>query len=120
MKSMVKRLFERHGDKINSVQDGFKYLGQRFLTNFDIDIGTAKESRLVEIIAERLHRPFRAAVERVFSRLKALSSFERPRSKRYSTVIKGIWWCLIGQLVQALTADEKELPGSMRKRTSLV
>jgi len=120
MKSMVKRLFERHGDKIHSVQDGFKYLGQRFLTNFDIDIGTAKESRLVEIIAERLHRPFRAAVERVFSRLKALSSFERPRSKRYSTVIKGIWWCLIGQLVQALTADEKELPGSMRKRTSLV
>ena len=120
MKSMVKRLFERHGDKIHSVQDGFKYLGQRFLTNFDIDIGTAKESRLVEIIAERLHRPFRAAVERVFSRLKALSSFERPRSKRYSTVIKGIWWCLIGQLVQALTADEKELPGSIRKRTSLV
>ena len=120
MKSMVKTLFDKHGDKIHSVQDAFKYLGQRFLTNFDIDIGTAKESRLVEMIAERLHRPFRAAVERVFSRLKSLASFEKPRSKRYSTVIKGIWWCLIGQLVQALAADEKGLPDLMRKRTALV
>ncbi len=120
MKLTVKKLFDRHGEKIHSVQDAFRYLGQRFLTDFSIDIGTAKESRLVEMIAERLHRPFRATVERVFSRLKALSSFERPRSKRYPTVIKGIWWCLIGQLVQALAASEKGLPGSMRKRTCLV
>jgi hypothetical protein len=120
MKSMVKTLFDKHGKKIHSVQDAFKYLGQRFLTNFDIDIGTAKESRLVEMVAERLHRPARAAVERVFSRLKSLASFEKPKSKRYSTVIKGLWWCLIGQLVQALAADEKGLPDLMRKRTALV
>lgn len=120
MKMTVKKLFDKHGKKIHSVQDAFKYLGQRFLTDFNIDIGTAKESRLVEMITERLHRPFRAAVERAFSRLKALSSFERPRSKRHPTVIKGIWWCLIGQLVQALAANEKGLPGSMRKRTALV
>jgi len=120
MKLTVKRLFKRHGAKIHSVQDGFRYLGQRFLTDYNIDIGTMKESRLVEMIAERLHRPFRAAVERVFSRLKSLCTFERPRSKRYSTVIKGVWWCLIGQLVHALSADDKGLLGSMRKRTMLV
>jgi len=120
MKLTVKKLFDKHGEKIHSVQDAFRYLGQRFLTDFSIDIGTAKESRLVEMIAERLHRPFRAAVERVFSRLKALASFIRPKSKRFGTVMKGLWWCLIGQLVQALTAYEKGSPGSMRKRTCLV
>lgn len=120
MKSMVKKLFDKHGKKIHSVQDAFKYMGQRLLTNFDINIGTAKESRLVEMIAERLHRPYRAAVERVFSRLKSLVSFEKPKSKRYSTVIKGIWWCLIGHLVQALAANGKGLPDLMRKRTALV
>jgi hypothetical protein len=120
MKQKVKRLFERHGDKIHSVQDAFKYLGQRFLTEFKITLGVARESKLVEMIAERLHRPFRAAVERVFSRLKSLHSFERPKSKRFKTVKRTIWWCLIGTLVQALTAHRKGLPSAMRKRTVLV
>jgi len=120
MKQTVKKLFEKHGKKIGSVQDAFKYLGQKFLTEFGFDIGTPNESKLVELVSERLHRPFRAAVERVFSRLKALASFERPKSKRLKTVLKSIWWCLIGHLVQALSAYEKGIPGSMRKRTNLV
>ena len=120
MKQKVKRLFERHGDKIHSVQDAFKYLGQRFLTEFNIALGVARENKLVKMIAERLHRPFRSAVERVFSRLKSLHSFERPKSKRFKTVKKTIWWCMIGTLVQALTAHEIELPSAMRKRTLLV
>jgi len=120
MKRTVKTLFEKYGNKISSVQDAFKYLGQRFLTDYNIDIGTSRENKFVELISERLHRPFRAAVERGFSRLKALASFIRPKSKRFGTVMKGLWWCLIGQLVQALTAYEKGFPGSMRKRTCLV
>lgn len=120
MKRRVNKLFEKHGDKIQSVQDALKCLGQKFLTDYGIDIGTSKESKLVELISERLHRPFRAAVERVFSRLKAMASFVKPQSKRFGTVVKDIWWCLIGQLVQALTAHEKGFPGSMRKRTALV
>ena len=120
MKQKVKRLFERHGDKIHSVQDAFKYLGQRFLTEFNIALGVARENKLVEMIAERLHRPFRSAVERVFSRLKSLHSFERPKSKRFKTVKRTIWWCLIGTLVQALTAHRKGHQSTMRKRTMLV
>ncbi len=120
MKQKIKKLFEKHGDKIHSVQDAFKYLGQTFLTDFNIDIGTKTESKLVEMISERLHRPFRAAVERVFSRLKAINQFEKPQSRNPSYVKKTIWWCLIGQLIQALTAHNKGLPGSMRKRTMLV
>jgi len=120
IKQKIKKLFEKHGNKIHSVQDAFKYLGQTFLTNFDINIGTQTESKLVEMISERLHRPFRAAVERVFSRLKAINQFEKPQSKHPSYVKKTIWWCLIGQLIQALTAYNKGLPGSMRKRTMLV
>ncbi len=120
MKRRVKKLFDTHGHKIKSVQDAFKYLGQTFLTRFNIDIGTSKESKLVELISERLQRPYRSAVERVFSRLKAMASFERPKSRGLESVIKSIWWCLIGYMVQALTAHEKGLPGSMRKRTMLV
>jgi len=120
MKLTVKKLFEKHGQKIKSVQGAFKLLKQKFLSDFGFELGTANESKLVELISERLHRPFRAAVERVFSRLKALVAFETPRSRRLNTVLKGIWWCLIGQLIQALSAYEKGIPGSMRKRTALV
>lgn len=119
LKNLVKTLFDKHGEKIQSVQDAFKYLGQRFLTDFNIDIGTSKESKMVELISERLHRPFRAAVERVFSRLKSMTSFERPNSQDLQYVRKAIWFCLVGMLVQALTAIDKGLPGSMRKRTML-
>ena len=120
MKLTVKKLFDKHGDKIKSVQDAFKYLGQRFLMDFNIALGVPRENKLVEMISERLHRPFRAAVERVFSRLKSLNSFTRPKSKRFETVKRTIWWCLIGALVQALTAQGKGLPSAMRKRTVLV
>lgn len=120
LKRMVKNTFDKFGNRIQSVQDGLKFLGQKLLSEFGIDLGTKKESKLVEMISERLHRPFRSAVERVFSRLKSLRSFERPKSRRYKTVIKTVWWCLIGQLVQALTAQKKGVPGSMRKRTMLV
>jgi len=120
MKARVKKLFKTHGDKIHSVEDGFRYLGQTFLTRFGIELGDPGDNKLVELISERLHRHLRAGVERVFSRLKALTSFERPKARFLDTVKKTVWFCLIGQLVQAKTAVEKGLKGSMRKRTALV
>jgi len=119
-KKIIKKLFDRFGDRIQSVQDAFKYLRQKFLTDYNIEIGSKQESKVVELITERLHRPFRAAVERVFSRLKALTAFERPKTREPKSVLKTIWWCLIGQLVQALAACNKGFKGSMRKRTMLV
>jgi len=119
MKLQVKKLFDKHGEKIKSVQDAFRYLGQKFLTDYHIDLGSRKDSRLVEMLTERLHRPYRAAVERVFSRLKAMMPFERPKTRGIGAVWKTLWFCLIGNLVQALTAKEVGLPGSMRKRTML-
>lgn len=120
MKARVKKLFDTHGDKIHSVEDGFRYLGQTFLTRFGIELGDPGDNKLVEMISERLHRHLRAGVERVFSRLKALTSFERPKARFLETVKKTVWFCLIGQLVQAKTAVQKGLKGSMRKRTALV
>ena len=120
MKARVKKLFDTHGDKIQSVEDGFRYLGQTFLTRFGIELDNPSDNKLVELITERLHRPLRAGVERVFSRLKSLTSFENPKARLLETVKKSVWFCLIGQLVQAKTAVEKGLKGSMRKRTSLV
>jgi hypothetical protein len=119
MKLQVKKLFDKHGRKIKSVQDAFRYLGQKFLTDYFVDLKCRKESRLVEMITERLHRPYRAAVERVFSRLKSMMAFERPKTRNIGAVWKTLWFCLIGDLVQALTAKEIGLPGSMRKRTML-
>ena len=120
LKKKVKKLFERYSDRIQTVQDAVGFLSQKFLIDYSIEIGSKQESKLVELISERLHRPFRAAVERVFSRLKAMTAFERPKTRRKKSVIKTIWWCLIGYLVQALTATNKDLNGSMRKRTMLV
>jgi len=120
MKARVKKLFDTHGDKIHSVEDGFKYLGQTFLTRFGIELGDPTDNKLVEMISERLHRHLRAGVERVFSRLKALTSFERPKARFLETVKKTIWFCMIGHLVQAKTASDMGLKGSMRKRTALV
>ena len=120
MKARVKKLFDTHGDKIQSVEDGFRYLGQTFLTKFGIELNGPNDNKLVELITERLHRHLRAGVERVFSRLKAFASFEKPKARNLSTVKKTIWLCLIGQLVQAKTAVERGLKGSMRKRTALV
>ena len=120
MKVRVKKLFDIHGDKIHSVEDAFRYLGQTFLTRFGIELGDPSDNKLVELITERLHRPLRAGVERVFSRLKALTSFEEPKARILDTVKKTVWFCLISQLVQARTAVAKGLIGSMRKRTALV
>ena len=120
MKLRVKKLFERFGDRIQSVEDGLRYLGQKFLTDYGVNTGTKQESKLIELIAERLHKPFRSAVERLFSRLKSLTSFEHPKSRRLKSVRKMVWWCLIGQLVHAKTAVDAGIPSAMRKRTALV
>ena len=120
LKEKVKKLFDRYSDRIHSVQDALGFLTQKFLTDFGIDIDSKRESKLVEMISERFHRHLRAGVERVFSRLKALSAFEHPKARRNRSVRKYIWWCLVGHLVQALTAHGKNLKGSMRKRTMLV
>jgi len=120
MKNTVKKLFKEHGHKIHSVRDAFKYLGQKFLTDFSIDIGTSNETKLVELISERINRPLRAGVERVFSNLKAMASFVRPKTREPDSVKRTIWWCLIAYLTQALTAHEKGSPESMRKRSLLV
>jgi len=120
MKKTVKKLFKEHGHKIRSVKDAFKYLGQKFLTDYSIDIGTSNETKLVELISERINRHLRAGVERVFSNLKTMASFERPKTRDSDSVKRTIWWCLIAYLTQALAAHEKGSPGSMRKRTLLV
>jgi len=120
LKEKVKKLFDRYSDRIHSVQDALGFLTQKFLTDYGIDMGSKRESKLVEMISERFHRHLRTGVERVFSRLKALNAFEHPKARRNRSVRKYIWWCLVGHLVQALTAHGKGLKGSMRKRTMLV
>ena len=120
LKAKVKNLFDRYSDRIHSVQDALGFLTQKFLTDFGVDVGSDRESKLVEMISERFHRHLRTGVERVFSRLKALNAFERPKARRNRSVRKYVWWCFIGLFIQAHAAHEKGIRGSMRKRTMLV
>lgn len=120
LKTKVKNLFERYGDRIHSVEDGLRYLGQRFITKWGGEVGSSEESKLIELIGERLHRGLRVAVERVNGRLKTFSSFLRPKTRDPTSVDKTLWWCLLADVLQASTAVAcgKEL--SMRRHTLVV
>lgn len=120
LKAKVKRLFDRWGDHIESVEDALRYLGQTFLEQWGGGLGSDKENKLIELIAERLHRGFRVAVERVNARLKTFTSFLRPKTRVRPSVGKTLWWCLLADVLQAATAVANGKKGSMRRRTLVV
>jgi hypothetical protein len=120
LKAKVKKLFDRWGDYIHSVDDALRYLGQTFITKWVGEVGSDEESKLVELISERFHRSHRVCVERVNARLKTFSSFLRPKTRNPTSVDKTLWWCLIADVLQASTAVAMGKKLSMRRRTLVV
>jgi len=104
IKELVRELFERHGEKIETVQDALRLLPQKLLTDFGAALGSEEEGRLVLAIKERMNRHLRVAVERVFSRLKRFTGLERPRTRVAERVRRHVLWRLIGMVLLALTA----------------
>ena len=49
LKKRVKNMFKRYGERIKTVEDGLRYSGQKFLTDYGIEVGTKCESKLVEL-----------------------------------------------------------------------
>lgn len=115
LKKKIREIFKAHKDEIHSVEDALRFIPQQTLTKYGADLGTRKESAIIGAIRERLNRHLRAAVERVFSRAKRFYRLERPRTKKFESVLKHIFMCFICMLLVALTATRKGLPGNKLK-----
>ena len=116
MKARVKKLFKTHGENIKTVEDGFRYLGQTFLTMFGIELGDKMDNKLTEMISERFHRHLRAGVERAFSRFNTLTSYEEPKARIHNAKMVG--FCFNGPLFHVLRTNESVFIGLIRKRTA--
>lgn len=119
IKARIKEIFDRCGDKINSIEDALRYFGQKLLTEFGIDLGTDDESYLVHALKERMNRHIRVAVERVWSRLKFATDFERPMFRKPSSVRKRVYLGFIAMLLVARTAIRIGIPEAKRRFASV-
>ena len=109
-KKTLKELFDKHGEDIESVEDAVRFLGITFLDEWGFELGGPEGNRLLGAIKERLLRKARIGVERVFSRLKSSTLFERPKVRLLPSVLKHITMCLLSLLLIALTAHRMGIP----------
>ena len=119
IKERIKDVFDRWGDKINTIEDALRHFGQKFLTEFGITLGTDEESYLVHALKERMNRHIRVAVERVWSRLKFATDFERPMFRKPSSVRKRVYLGIIAMLLVARTAVRLGIPEDKRRFASV-
>ena len=120
MKIMVKGVFKKFANCINSIDDAFKYIPQKQITDFGVKICSKKESALVKLIQYRMTKGMRVTVERVFSRLKNCLPFERPKLQKDVSVVKNIYLCLNWMLLVAMTAKRLGQDQDIRKMASVV
>jgi len=114
IKNRIKAVFERWGDKIETVEDALRYFGQRLLTEFGITLGSRKESYLVHALKERMNRHIRTAVERVWSRFKFATDLEHPMFRKPTSVRKRVYLGFIAMLLVARTAIRIGIPETKR------
>jgi hypothetical protein len=119
IKARIKDVFDRWGDKITTIEDALRHFGQKFLTEFGITLGTDEESYLVHALKERMNRHIRVAVERVWSRLKFATDFERPMFRKPSSVRKRVYLGIIAMLLVARTAVRLGIPEDKRRFASV-
>ena len=119
IKARIKDVFDRWGEKINTIEDALRYFGQKLLNEFGITLGTDEESYLVHALKERMNRHIRIAVERVWSRLKFATDFERPMFRKPSSVRKRVYLGIIAMLLVARTAIRIGIPEAKRRFASV-
>jgi hypothetical protein len=115
IKARIKDVFDRWGDRIATIDDALRYFGQKLLNEFGIILGTDEESYLVHALKERMNRHIRIAVERVWSRLKFATDFERPMFRKPSSVRKRVYLGIIAMLLVAKTAIRLGIPEDKRR-----
>lgn len=105
IKKWVKKVFQKHGAKIETVADALDRMPQKLLTDFGVEIGSTRDSMIASAVRERLNRHLRSAVERVLSRAKHFFWLERPRTRDIGRVAKHVLMGFIAMLLVALTAN---------------
>jgi hypothetical protein len=119
IKDRIKNIFERWGDKIQTVQDALRYFGQKLLTDFGAILGTDEESFIVHALKERMNRHLRVAVERVWSRFKFATDLEHPMFRKPASVRKRVYLGFIAMLLVAMTAIRLGIPEAKRRFASV-
>jgi hypothetical protein len=119
IKDRIKNIFERWGDKIQTIEDALRYFGQKLLTDFGAILGTDEESYLVHALKERMNRHLRVAVERVWSRFKFATDLEHPMFRKPASVRKRVYLGFIAMLLVAMTAIRLGIPEAKRRFASV-
>jgi len=120
MRKMVKGVFANFSHKIKTIEDALKHIPQKLLSDFGVKIGNKRESVLIKMILYSLNRGMRVAVERVFSRLKGLLPFERPKLQKDTSVLKNIYLCVNWMLLVAFTSKRLGYNENVRRMASVV
>lgn len=120
MRKMVKGVFASFGYMIRSIDEALKFIPQKLLSDFGVKIRSKCESWLIKMIQYSLNTGMRVAVERVFSRLKGLLPFERPKLQKDTSVVKNIYLCANWMLLVAYTSKRLGHDENIRRMASVV
>lgn len=120
MKKMIRGIFDKFSHKIENIDDAMRYIPQKLLTRFGVNVGNEKESSMVKMIQYHLNTGLRVAVERVFSRLKGMLPFEKPKLQKDTSVVKHVYLCVNWMLLVAYTANRLGYNENIRRLASVV
>lgn len=120
IKKMVKGIFEKFGNVIKTIDDALNFIPQKLLSRFSPKVGDTGESSIVKLCQYHISTGLRVSVERVFSRLKCMLGFERPKVQKDISLIKHLQLCINWMLLVAFTADRLGYHSHIRKMASVV
>lgn len=118
IKTAIRLFFVKYDRPPESHEELMAVLGQQTLDKYGIHIMQviqAENSKLMRAVKERMNRQYRAAVERVFSRLKRFFRLTSLRTQKWTSVKKHIIMSMITMLLMALVMKRKGIPPDKRK-----
>ncbi|WP_256419619.1 transposase [Halorubrum laminariae] len=120
IKDEIKKLFEEHGEEIDSPYDALERLPQELLSEYGVEVGNVEETYIFQAIKERMHRHLRAGVERVFSRLKSFTGLDRVCARKEGNVETHVVLSAVALVAASLTAHRQNKPGLIRSPSRLI
>lgn len=118
IKSAIRLFFINYDRAPVTHEELMAVMGQETLDKYGIQINQkiqAEKSRLMRAVKERMNRLYRAAVERVFSRLKMFFKLNSLKTQKWTSVKKHIIMSMIVMLLMALAMKKKGIPPDKRK-----
>lgn len=118
IKTAIRLFFIKYDRPPETNEELMAVLGQQTLDKYGIQIKQviqAENSKLMRAVKERMNRQYRAAVERVFSRLKRFLRLNSLRTQKWASVKKHIIMSMIVMLLMALVMKRKGIPPDKRR-----